>query len=130
MINKISETKDVIDLPGKRDHNTIYRVSLIKSYHKRPELVNLVTEDITDEIEGDFETPYPDKQCTKFDYHEKLRESQLQDNLTPDEIDESKNVITKNKMSVGKGSYYWMSLDDRWFLIGCNCSGRKDDALM
>ncbi|GFT98814.1 integrase catalytic domain-containing protein [Nephila pilipes] len=92
-----SETSYVIDLPGKRDCSTIYHVNLLKPYHKRPELVNLVIEDIADEIEGDAEIPFPDKQCTKFDYHEILRESQLQDKRTPDQIDELQNVISKNK---------------------------------
>ncbi|GFW10411.1 retrovirus-related Pol polyprotein from transposon 17.6 [Trichonephila clavipes] len=53
--------------------------------------------EVSDDIEGDAEIPYPDKQCTKFDYLEKLRESQLQLKLSPSQIDELKQVITKNK---------------------------------
>ncbi|GFW21893.1 retrovirus-related Pol polyprotein from transposon 17.6 [Trichonephila clavipes] len=64
---------------------------------ERPELVSLVVEEVSDDIEGDAEIPYPDKQCTKFDYLEKLRESQLQLKLSPSQIDELKQVITKNK---------------------------------
>ncbi|GFS98906.1 retrovirus-related Pol polyprotein from transposon 412 [Trichonephila clavipes] len=60
-------------------------------------LVSLVVEEVSDDIEGDAEIPYPDKQCTKFDYHEILRESQLQLKLSPSQIDELKQVITKNK---------------------------------
>ncbi|GFV61436.1 retrovirus-related Pol polyprotein from transposon 297 [Trichonephila clavipes] len=97
VLSRISDTKYVIDLPGRRDRSTIYHVNLLKPYHRRPELVSLVVEEVSDDIEGDAEIPYPDKQCTKFDYHEILRESQLQLKLSPSQIDELKQVITKNK---------------------------------
>ncbi|GFW59144.1 retrovirus-related Pol polyprotein from transposon 297 [Trichonephila clavipes] len=67
----------------KGPRSTIYHVNLLKPYHRRPELVSLVVEEDSDDIEGDAEIPYPDKQCTKFDYHEILRESQLQLKLSP-----------------------------------------------
>ncbi|GFX37002.1 retrovirus-related Pol polyprotein from transposon 297 [Trichonephila clavipes] len=72
VLSRISDTNYVIDLPGRRDRSTIYHVNLLK--HRRPELVSLVVEEVSDDIEGDAEIPYPDKQCTKFDYHEILRE--------------------------------------------------------
>ncbi|GFS50080.1 retrovirus-related Pol polyprotein from transposon 17.6 [Trichonephila clavipes] len=97
VLSRISDTNYVIDLPGRRDRSTIYHVNLQKPYHRRPELVGLVVEEVSDDIEGDAEIPYPDKQCTKFDYHEILRESQLQLKLSPSQIDELKQVITKNK---------------------------------
>ncbi|GFV41529.1 retrovirus-related Pol polyprotein from transposon 297 [Trichonephila clavipes] len=95
VLSRISDTNYVIDLPGRRDRSTIYHVNLQKPYHRRPELVSLVVEEVSDDIEGDAEIPYPDKQCTKFDYHEILRESQLQLKLFPSQIDELKQVITK-----------------------------------
>ncbi|GFU29221.1 retrovirus-related Pol polyprotein from transposon 17.6 [Trichonephila clavipes] len=97
VLSRISDTNYVIDLPGRRDRSTIYHVNLLKPYHRRPELVSLVVKEVSDDIEGDAEIPYPDKQCTKFDYHEILRESQLQLKLSPSQIDELKQVITKNK---------------------------------
>ncbi|GFS50097.1 retrovirus-related Pol polyprotein from transposon 412 [Trichonephila clavipes] len=97
VLSRISDTNYVIDLPGRRDRGTIYHVNLLKPFHRRPELVSLVVEEVSDDIEGDAEILYPDKQCTKFDYHEILRESQLQLKLSPSQIDELKQVITKNK---------------------------------
>ncbi|GFV26791.1 retrovirus-related Pol polyprotein from transposon 17.6 [Trichonephila clavipes] len=44
VLNKISETNYVVDLPGKRD--TIYHVNLMKPYHRRPESVNLEIEEV------------------------------------------------------------------------------------
>ncbi|GFY22544.1 retrovirus-related Pol polyprotein from transposon 17.6 [Trichonephila clavipes] len=76
-------------------------------------LVSLVVEEVSDDIEGDAEIPYPDKQCTKFDYHEILRESQLQLKLFPSQIDELKQVITKNKdvFSPDPGTTHLMRMD-------------------
>ncbi|GFW54595.1 retrovirus-related Pol polyprotein from transposon 412 [Trichonephila clavipes] len=101
VLSRILDTNYVIDLPGRRDRararSTIYHVNLLKPYHRRPELVSLVVEEVSDDIEEDAEIPYPDKQCTKFDYLEKLRESLLQLKLSPSQIGELKQVITKNK---------------------------------
>ncbi|GFY15020.1 retrovirus-related Pol polyprotein from transposon 17.6 [Trichonephila clavipes] len=76
-------------------------------------LVSLVVEEVSDDIEGDAEIPYPDKQCTKFDYHEILRESQLQLKLSPSQIDELKQVITKIKdvFSPDPGTTHLMRMD-------------------
>ncbi|GFX56194.1 hypothetical protein TNCV_1631231 [Trichonephila clavipes] len=113
VLSRISDTNYVIDLPGRRDRSTIYHVNLLKPYHRRPELVSLVVEEVSDDIEGDAEIPYPDKQCTKFDYLEKLRESQLQLKLSPSQIDELKQVITKNKdvFSPDPGTTHLMRMD-------------------
>ncbi|GFY34150.1 retrovirus-related Pol polyprotein from transposon 412 [Trichonephila clavipes] len=69
VLSRISDSNYVIDLPGRRDRSTIYHVNLLKPYNRRLELVSLVVEEVSDDIEGDAEIPYPDKQCTKFDYH-------------------------------------------------------------
>ncbi|GFW77158.1 hypothetical protein TNCV_2725881 [Trichonephila clavipes] len=84
-----------------------------KQNNLRPELISLVVEEVSDDIEGDTEIPYPDKQCTKFDYHEILRESQLQLKLSPSQIDELKQVITKNKdvFSPDPGTTHLMRMD-------------------
>ncbi|GFW84672.1 retrovirus-related Pol polyprotein from transposon 297 [Trichonephila clavipes] len=113
VLSRISDTNYVIDLPGRRDRSTIYHVNLLKPYHRRPELESLVVEEVSDDIEGDAEIPYPDKQCTKFDYHEILRESQVQLKLSPSQIDELKQVITKNKdvFSPGPGTTHLMRMD-------------------
>ncbi|GFY23428.1 retrovirus-related Pol polyprotein from transposon 412 [Trichonephila clavipes] len=113
VLSRISDTNYVIDLLGRRGRSTIYHVNLLKPYHRRPELVSLVVEEVSDDIEGDAEIPYPDKQCTKFDYHEILRESQLQLKLSPSQIDELKQVITKNKdvFSPDPGTTHLMRMD-------------------
>ncbi|GFV68410.1 retrovirus-related Pol polyprotein from transposon 412 [Trichonephila clavipes] len=52
VLSRISDTNYVIDLPGRRDRSTIYHVNLLKPYHRRPELVSLVVEEVSDDIEG------------------------------------------------------------------------------
>ncbi|GFU37380.1 uncharacterized protein TNCV_4273541 [Trichonephila clavipes] len=51
-----SEFSFEIDLPGKRDRSTIYRLNLIKLYRRKPELANLVMENSSEGI--DSETLY------------------------------------------------------------------------
>ncbi|GFX44442.1 uncharacterized protein TNCV_1394631 [Trichonephila clavipes] len=51
-----SEFNFEIDLPGKRDCSTIYRLNLIKLYRRQPDLANLVMENSSEGI--DFETLY------------------------------------------------------------------------
>ncbi|GFV98514.1 retrovirus-related Pol polyprotein from transposon 17.6 [Trichonephila clavipes] len=62
---------------------------------------------------GELDRAGKDKQCTKFDYHEILRESQLQLKLSPSQIDELKQVITKNKdvFSPDPGTTHLMRMD-------------------
>ncbi|GFY23576.1 retrovirus-related Pol polyprotein from transposon 412 [Trichonephila clavipes] len=50
VLSRISDTNYVIDLPGRRDSSTIYHVNLLKPYHRRPELVSLVVEEVSDDI--------------------------------------------------------------------------------
>ncbi|GFV61291.1 uncharacterized protein TNCV_2282831 [Trichonephila clavipes] len=53
-----SEFNFEIDLPGKRDRSTIYRLNLIKLDHRKPELANLVMENSSEGIVKDSEILY------------------------------------------------------------------------
>ncbi|GFW05247.1 hypothetical protein TNCV_3357661 [Trichonephila clavipes] len=64
VLSRISDTNYVIDLPGRRDRSIVYHVNLLKPYHRRSELVSLVVEEVSDDIEGDAEIPYPDPGTT------------------------------------------------------------------
>ncbi|GFX34097.1 uncharacterized protein TNCV_1698451 [Trichonephila clavipes] len=46
-----SEFNLEMDLPGKRDRSTIYRLNLIKLYRRKPELANLVMENSSEGIQ-------------------------------------------------------------------------------
>ncbi|GFT15517.1 retrovirus-related Pol polyprotein from transposon 297 [Trichonephila clavipes] len=111
VLNKISETNYVVDLPGKGD--TSYHVNLMKPYHWRPESVNLEIEEVSEDIERDEEIPYPLKRSTTFDYEEICKEGHLLDKLSTDQIKELKNVIIKNKdvFSSDPGTTHLMKMD-------------------
>ncbi|GFV16960.1 uncharacterized protein TNCV_4962221 [Trichonephila clavipes] len=61
-----SEFTFEIDLPGKRDRSTIYRLNLIKLYRRKPELANLVMENSSEGI--DSETLYSVKLFMDFGF--------------------------------------------------------------
>ncbi|GFV81385.1 uncharacterized protein TNCV_2033941 [Trichonephila clavipes] len=48
-----SEFNFEIDLPGKRDRSTIYRLNLMKLYRRKPELANLVMENSSGGIDSE-----------------------------------------------------------------------------
>ncbi|GFW78537.1 uncharacterized protein TNCV_5110781 [Trichonephila clavipes] len=66
-----SEFKFDIDLPGKRDRSTIYRLNLIKLYRRKPELANLVMENSSEGIYS--ETLYSVKLFMDFGFQERGR---------------------------------------------------------
>ncbi|GFX17306.1 uncharacterized protein TNCV_3553111 [Trichonephila clavipes] len=63
-----SEFTFEIDLPGKRDRSTIYRLNLIKLYRRKPELANLVMENSSERI--DSETLYSVKLFMDFGFQD------------------------------------------------------------
>ncbi|GFY28340.1 uncharacterized protein TNCV_4396721 [Trichonephila clavipes] len=53
-----SEFNFEIDLPGKRDRSTLYCLNLIKLYHRKPELANLVMKNSSEGIANHSEIIY------------------------------------------------------------------------
>ncbi|GFX26839.1 uncharacterized protein TNCV_1840121 [Trichonephila clavipes] len=90
-----SEFNFEIDLPGKRDRSTIYRLNLIKLYHRKPELANLVMENGSEGIES--ETLYSVKLFMDFGFQGNLRKSQLYFKLPPDRSSYLRMIKAKKK---------------------------------
>ncbi|GFW11342.1 uncharacterized protein TNCV_3808621 [Trichonephila clavipes] len=90
-----SECSFEIDLPGKRDRSTIYRLNLIKLYRRKPELANLVMKNSSEGI--DFETPYSVKLFMDFGFQGNLRKSQLHFKLPPDQSSYVRMINAKKK---------------------------------
>ncbi|GFW22628.1 uncharacterized protein TNCV_2764401 [Trichonephila clavipes] len=63
-----SECSFEIDLPGKRDRSTVYRLNLIKLYRRKPELENLVMKNSSEGI--DSETLYSVKLFMDFGFQD------------------------------------------------------------
>ncbi|GFW57185.1 uncharacterized protein TNCV_541021 [Trichonephila clavipes] len=71
-----SKFNSEMDLPGKRDRSTIYRLNLIKLYRGKREMANLVIENSSEGIVKDFEILYSVKLFMDIDFQGILRESQ------------------------------------------------------
>ncbi|GFX06298.1 uncharacterized protein TNCV_505181 [Trichonephila clavipes] len=100
-----SEFNFEIDLPGKRDRSTIYRLNLIKLYRRKPELANLVMENSSEGI--DSETLYSVKLFMDFGFQGNLRKSQLYFKLPPDRSSYLRmiNATKKEKKKVSTRSW-------------------------
>ncbi|GFT85988.1 uncharacterized protein TNCV_3256281 [Trichonephila clavipes] len=90
-----SEFNFEIDLPGKRDRSTIYRLNLIKLYRRKPELANLVMENSSEGI--DSEILYFVKLFMDFGFQGNLRKSQLYFKLPPDRSSYLRMINAKKK---------------------------------
>ncbi|GFV98755.1 uncharacterized protein TNCV_1454411 [Trichonephila clavipes] len=90
-----SEFNFEIDLPGKRDRSTIYRLNLIKLYRRKPELANLVMENSSEGI--DSETLYSVKLFMDFGFQGNLRKSKLYFKLPPDRSSYLRMINAKKK---------------------------------
>ncbi|GFV51595.1 uncharacterized protein TNCV_5136831 [Trichonephila clavipes] len=90
-----SEFNFEIDLPGKRDRSTIYRLNLIKFYRRKPELANLVMQNSSEGI--DSEILYSVKLFMDIDFQGILRESQLYFKLPPDRSSYLRMINAKKK---------------------------------
>ncbi|GFV02980.1 uncharacterized protein TNCV_2744431 [Trichonephila clavipes] len=84
-----------IDLPGKRDRSTIYRLNLIKLYRRKPELANLVMKNSSEGI--DSETLYSVKLFMDLDFQGNLRKNQLYFKLLPDRSSYLRMINAKQK---------------------------------
>ncbi|GFT68772.1 uncharacterized protein TNCV_684311 [Trichonephila clavipes] len=90
-----SEFNFEVDLPGKRDSSTIYRLNLIKLYRRQPELANSVMENSSEGI--DSETLYSVKLFMDFGFQGNLRKSQLYFKLPPDRSSYLRMINAKKK---------------------------------
>ncbi|GFU26245.1 uncharacterized protein TNCV_5106551 [Trichonephila clavipes] len=92
-----SEFNFEIDLPGKRERSTIYRLNLIELYRRKPELAKLVMENISEGIVKYSEILYSVKLFMDFDFQGILRENQLYFKLPPDRSSYLRMINTKKK---------------------------------
>ena len=92
----ISETNYTIDLPERKNKNTIYHVNLMKPYFKRPEYLNLVIEEKNEQIEEDESIPYPVADANQFDFRELVNNSRLNERLSSDQVDTLYEKLNQN----------------------------------
>ncbi|GFV73054.1 uncharacterized protein TNCV_3398311 [Trichonephila clavipes] len=86
-----------MNLPGKRDRSTIYRLNLIKLYRRKPELANLVMGNSSEGLMKYSEILYSVKLFMDFDFQGILRVSQLHFKLPPDQSKYLRTINTIKK---------------------------------
>lgn len=96
---QISETNYIVNVPGRRQQSQIYHINLLKPYHKRVELVNiLLREDPCKEIiDADLEIEYPAETSTVYNFNEIVRDNALVEKFSPDQVEQLKSVLDKYK---------------------------------
>ncbi|GFT32513.1 uncharacterized protein TNCV_184181 [Trichonephila clavipes] len=97
MSNIGSKFNSEMDLPGKRDHSTIYRLNLIKLYRRKRELANLFKENSSEGIVKDSEIICSVKLFMDIDLLGILREIQLYFKLPPDRSSYLRMINSKKK---------------------------------
>ncbi|GFX92681.1 CCHC-type domain-containing protein [Trichonephila clavipes] len=68
ILNKISETNYLVEIPGRRETSQIYHINMLKPYYKRPEHVNVIINDETKNSLADqeLEIPYLENNSLAF----------------------------------------------------------------
>ncbi|GFX04047.1 retrovirus-related Pol polyprotein from transposon 17.6 [Trichonephila clavipes] len=72
ILNKISETNYLVEIPGKRETSQIYHINMLKPYYKRPEHVNVIINDETQNSLADqeLEIPYLENISLVYDFED------------------------------------------------------------
>ncbi|GFV39551.1 uncharacterized protein TNCV_1367921 [Trichonephila clavipes] len=85
---RLSETNYVVTFDGNQEGNRVYHINMLKPYHRRPELLNVVLVDTgeiieSSELEEDF--PYMLTDPNVFDFRE-IVENKLKKRLSDEQI--------------------------------------------
>lgn len=95
---KISETNYIVRLGGPRERTKIYHVNMIKPYHRRPEMINLVLHkeegESLEEPEWDF--PHLSLDPNVFDFSEITRDGNLESRLDATQIDQLRKLLVRH----------------------------------
>ena len=95
---KLSETNYVVSFEGNQEKNKVYHINMLKPYHKRPELLNIVSfiegkSPETSEIDEDF--PYMLADPNVFDFNEIVEANHLKERLNDEQIAQLGKLLIK-----------------------------------
>ncbi|GFX39375.1 uncharacterized protein TNCV_3860981 [Trichonephila clavipes] len=86
---RLSETNYVVTFDGNQEGNRVYHINMLKPYHRRPELLNVVlvdTEEIIESSELEEDFPYMLTNPNVFDFREIVENNKLKKRLSYDQI--------------------------------------------
>ncbi|GFT66457.1 retrovirus-related Pol polyprotein from transposon 412 [Trichonephila clavipes] len=97
ILNKISETNYLVEIPGRRETSQIYHINMLKPYYKRPEHVNVI---INDEMQNsladqELEIPYLENNSLVYDFEDVIQASELNKHLHDKQMDQLRELLNK-----------------------------------
>ncbi|GFV99593.1 transposon Ty3-G Gag-Pol polyprotein [Trichonephila clavipes] len=97
ILNKISETNYLVEIPGRRETSQIYHINMLKPYYKRPEHVNVIINDETKNSLADqeLETPYLENNSLVYDFEDVIKASELNKHLHDKQMDRLRELLSK-----------------------------------
>ncbi|GFW20282.1 retrovirus-related Pol polyprotein from transposon 297 [Trichonephila clavipes] len=97
ILNKISETNYLVEIPGRRETSQIYHINMLKPYYKRPEHVNVIINDETQNSLADqeLEIPYLENNSLIYDFEDVIQDSELNKHLHDKQMDRLRELLNK-----------------------------------
>ncbi|GFT72833.1 retrovirus-related Pol polyprotein from transposon 297 [Trichonephila clavipes] len=97
ILNKISETNYLVEIPGRRETSQIYHINMLKPYYKRPEHVNVIINDETKNSLADqeLEIPYLENNSLIYDFEDVIQTSELNKHLHDKQMDRLRELLNK-----------------------------------
>ncbi|GFS81708.1 CCHC-type domain-containing protein [Trichonephila clavipes] len=97
ILNKISETNYLVEIPGRRETSQIYHINMLKPYYKRPEHVNVIINDETQNSLADqeLEIPYLENNSLVYDFEDVIQASELNKHLHDKQMDLLRELLNK-----------------------------------
>ncbi|GFV92741.1 retrovirus-related Pol polyprotein from transposon 297 [Trichonephila clavipes] len=97
ILNKISETNYLVEIPGRRETSQIYHINMLKPYYKRPEHVIVIINDETQNSLADqeLEFPYLENNSLVYDFEDVIQASELNKHLHDKQMDLLRELLNK-----------------------------------
>ncbi|GFV94756.1 transposon Ty3-G Gag-Pol polyprotein [Trichonephila clavipes] len=97
ILNKISETNYLVEIPDRRETSQIYHINMLKPYYKRPEHVNVSINDETQNSLADqeLEIPYLENNSLVYDFEDVIQASELNKYLHDKQMDLMRELLNK-----------------------------------
>ncbi|GFW89793.1 retrovirus-related Pol polyprotein from transposon 412 [Trichonephila clavipes] len=97
ILNKISETNYLVEIPGRRETSQIYHINMLKPYYKRPKHINEIIKDETKNSLADqeLEIPYLENNSLVCDFEDVIQASELNKHLYDKQMDRLRELLSK-----------------------------------
>ncbi|GFU85952.1 retrovirus-related Pol polyprotein from transposon 297 [Trichonephila clavipes] len=97
ILNKISETNYLVEIPSRRETSQRYHINMLKPYYKRLEHVNVIINDETQNTLADqeLEIPYLENNSLVYDIEDVIQASELNKHLHDKQMDRLRELLNK-----------------------------------